>query len=76
MAQGNYTFLGPPVHKNKWVDDLQQAVSGWEYLIRDGVTHATVPVFIPDANYGKEQAETLIMHELQKVRDVHTLGSN
>lgn len=76
MGAGNYTFLGPPIHKNKWVDAEQQAVSGYEYMVRDGVTGATVPIFIPDASYGKEQADTLIMHELQKIRDVHTLGSS
>lgn len=73
--EGGYSWVGAPVHKNRWQEDLQQAVSGWEYNVRDLVSGAIVPVFIPDNVMGKEQAQLLILHELQKLRDVHSLAS-
>lgn len=74
MSGDNYTFVGPPVHINKWMEDQNTAIPGWEYKVRDGVTGAIVPIFIGDAQFGKDQLNSLVMHELGKLRDAHTLG--
>lgn len=72
--QSGYSVVAQ-VHINQLDRSTGEVVPGWEVRVRDGVTGTTVPVFIPDAQYGEDQARVLIQHELDKVRAVHGLGS-
>lgn len=73
MNTDNYTFIGPPQHINRWDEPTSTVIPGWEYKVRDGVSGAVVPVFISDATFSKDNLQTLILHELGKLRDAHTL---
>lgn len=61
------------VHINQLNRDTGEVESGYEVKVRDAQTGVVFPVFIPDAVYGTDQAKTLIQHELDKVRGVHSL---
>lgn len=66
--------VGAQVHINKYDATTGNVIPGWEITVYDKMTGNSVPVFVPDANYGPEQARTLIEHALEQVRGVHRLG--
>jgi hypothetical protein len=62
------------VHVNKWDDQLQAAVPGWElkYLwIRTGTV---LPVFVPDAVYTPENVDVLVRAAGATDDRMHALG--
>lgn len=62
-------------HVNKYDPASGNVVPGYDIRVRDNETGTVFPVFVPDDYYGPDQAQTLIEHELAKVRAVHSLGS-
>lgn len=62
-------------HINKYDPASGNVVPGYEIRVQDLQTQTVFPVFVPDTHYGPDQAQTLIEHELAKVRAVHNLGS-
>lgn len=73
MSEPDYRVVSQ-VHINQFDSNTGQVVPGWNITVRDSITGTVVPVFVPDANYGPEQARALIEHALGKVRAVHGLG--
>lgn len=70
----SYTVV-TQVHINQLNPDSGEVQPGWEVRVRDAQTGVVIPVFVPDAVYGAEQAGALINHALAQVRAVHSLGS-
>lgn len=61
-------------HVNRWDDDLQTAVPGWEIKARWVSTGAVLPVFLPDASYTADNVDTLIRAAGARDEEVHRLG--
>lgn len=62
------------VHVNRWSDDLQRAVPGWDIKARWNATGTILPVFVPDAAYTAPNVDTLIRAAGAKDEQIHNLG--
>lgn len=62
------------VHVNRWDDDLQRAVPGWDIKARWNATGTILPVFIPDAAYTAANVDTFIRAAGAKDEQIHNLG--
>lgn len=62
------------VNINKWVPDLQQAVSGWEIRAIWISTGTALVVFVPDSQYTAQNVDMAIRHAGAVDESVHALG--
>jgi hypothetical protein len=47
---------------------------GYNISVRDLQSGVTFPVFVPDDNYNADNARSLILYQLQHIRNVHSLS--
>jgi len=69
----DYTVISQ-VPDAQWVPGLQETVQGWTIRVLDHVTGTYVPVFVPQSNYGTDQARQYIEAALTPVRQIAQLG--
>jgi hypothetical protein len=63
------------VHVNRWVDDLQAAVPGWELKAQWFPTGTFLPVFVADANYTPDNVDAIIRAAGARDERIHALGA-
>jgi len=57
-----YVIIGAPVHQDRWVEEQQSVVSGWEVKARWLKNGSIIPVFVPDTADLVSTADLLIRH--------------
>jgi hypothetical protein len=62
------------VHVNRWDEELQRAVPGWDIKARWNRTATILPVFVPDAAYTAQNVDALIRAGGAKDEQIHGLG--
>lgn len=63
------------VHVNRWSDELQSAVPGWELRALWIATGTVLPVFVADVNYTAENVDRLIRAAGRTDEQIHGLGA-
>jgi hypothetical protein len=73
-SMSDYTIV-TQTHENQWNAELQKAIPGWTFQVRDAVTGVLVPVFVPDTDYTVANVQQTIEAALAPVRQIAALGS-
>lgn len=63
------------VHINKWSDELQGVIPGWDIRALWLKTGTMLPVFCPDAQFSAENVDRLIVNAGERDDSIHALGA-
>ncbi len=74
-ASKPYVIVGPPIHENRWVEELQQVVPGKLVRARWLADNGIIPVFVPDSDDLVATADQLIRFEGEQHDRLHSLGT-